>query len=100
MFSPALAVASTVAFSLSETLDLAVYTPLRARNRYVAMAASNVVGLAVDSAVFLTLAFGDLTWLPGQLLGKTWATAAGIGAIGAWQHRSTATRRSRTTVAA
>jgi hypothetical protein len=37
-----------------------------------AIVASSVVGLVVDSAVFLHLAFGDLSFLPGQILGKFW----------------------------
>jgi uncharacterized PurR-regulated membrane protein YhhQ (DUF165 family) len=33
---------------------------------------SSLVGLVVDSAVFLYLAFGDLSFIPGQILGKLW----------------------------
>lgn len=83
--SPQLAVASGVAFALSETLDLAVYTPLRRRNLLGAVAASNAVGLVVDSLVFLTLAFGSLAFLPGQIVGKTWASLVGLVLIAVWQ---------------
>lgn len=65
-----LAVASGVAFGLSELADLAVYTPLRDRNIPAAVAASNLVGSVVDSALFLWLAFGTLDLLAGQVLGK------------------------------
>lgn len=70
--APALVLASTVAFALSETADLAVYTPLQRRGLVLAATASSVVGLVIDSIVFLTLAFGSLDLLSGQVLGKLW----------------------------
>lgn len=69
---PALVVASAVAFLLSEFADLAVYTPLQRRRLVLAVLASSLVGLVVDSAVFLYLAFGSLEFLAGQVVGKTW----------------------------
>lgn len=73
--TPALAVASAMAFGLSEFADLAVYTPLVNRGREVlAVALSNTVGLIIDSAVFLWLAFGSLQFFPGQVVGKAWMT--------------------------
>ena len=36
------------------------------------MIASSSVGLIVDSALFLYLAFGSLDFLSGQVLGKLW----------------------------
>lgn len=83
--SPALALASGTAFLLSELLDLAVYTPLRNRNLYVAVAASNVVGLVVDSILFLMLAFGSLDFLAGQVVGKLWMTLLALGIIAAFR---------------
>lgn len=79
--SPALALASTAAFGLSELADLLVYAPLRKRRWMVAVAASNVVGLVVDSVLFLTLAFGSLAFLPGQLVGKGWMTLPAIALL-------------------
>jgi hypothetical protein len=73
---PALVLASTLAFFLSELADLAVYAPLRRRGLWLAVLASGVVGAAVDSALFLQLAFGSLDYLAGQLVGKLWATLA------------------------
>lgn len=67
---PALVVASTGAFLLSELCDLVVYTPLRKRGFLTAVAASSLVGLVVDSALFLYLAFGSLDYLAGQIVGK------------------------------
>jgi uncharacterized PurR-regulated membrane protein YhhQ (DUF165 family) len=68
----AIVVASATAFLLSELADAFVYTPLQRRRFVTAVVASSVVGLVVDSAVFLHLAFGDLSFLPGQILGKFW----------------------------
>jgi len=73
---PALVVASGAAFLLSELADMAVYTPLRVRRFGLAVLASGIVGAAVDSAVFLWLAFGSLTYLEGQIVGKLWASLA------------------------
>jgi uncharacterized PurR-regulated membrane protein YhhQ (DUF165 family) len=68
----AVVLASAAAFLLSELADFFVYTPLQRRRFVTAVVASSVVGLAVDSAVFLYLAFGSLDFLPGQILGKLW----------------------------
>src|SRR6185312_7479950 len=68
----ALVVASTIAFLLSEFADFAVYTPLARRRLVLAVLASSVAGLVVDSFVFLWLAFGSLEFLEGQILGKLW----------------------------
>ncbi len=69
---PALVIASAVAFLLSEFADLAVYTPLQKRGLVMAVLASSVVGLIVDSIAFLWLAFGSLDFLAGQVIGKAW----------------------------
>jgi uncharacterized PurR-regulated membrane protein YhhQ (DUF165 family) len=68
----ALALASGIAFLMSEFADLAVYTPLARRRLVAAVAASGAVGLVVDSIVFLWLAFGSLEFLLGQIIGKSW----------------------------
>lgn len=75
---PALAVASIVAFALSELADTAVFTPLQRRGLLLAVAVSSSVGLAVDSVLFLYLAFGNLDFLMGQIVGKTWAVLAAL----------------------
>jgi uncharacterized PurR-regulated membrane protein YhhQ (DUF165 family) len=74
----ALVVASGAAFALSELADFAVYTPLQRRRLTLAVVASSVVGLVVDSVVFLTLAFGSLAFLPGQVVGKLWAVLIAV----------------------
>lgn len=58
LIEPTFAVASGVAFLLSELADWLVYTPLRDRNWTAAAVASNVVGSTIDSLLFLNLAFG------------------------------------------
>ena len=73
-----LALASGSAFLFSELLDFAVYTPLRRRHWLGAVASSNAVGLVADSALFLTLAFGSLAFLPGQIVGKATMTLLAI----------------------
>ncbi|MBW8269236.1 VUT family protein [Caldovatus aquaticus] len=75
---PALVLASAAAFLLSEFADLAVYTPLQRRGLIAAVAASSVVGLVVDSVVFLWLAFGSLDFLAGQVVGKAWMVLAAL----------------------
>lgn len=72
--TPILALASAVAFLLSEAADMAVYTPLARRRLVVAVLLSGVAGAVIDSAVFLWLAFGSLDLLAGQVVGKAWAT--------------------------
>jgi len=75
---PALVIASGVAFLLAEMADLAVYTPLQRRGLVGAVVASSIVGLVIDSIVFLQLAFGSLDYLAGQIIGKAWMVAAAI----------------------
>lgn len=70
---PALVVASVAAFALSEAADLAVFTPLQRRGLVLAVLASGAVGVVVDSVLFLSLAFGNLEFLAGQIIGKSWA---------------------------
>jgi uncharacterized PurR-regulated membrane protein YhhQ (DUF165 family) len=67
-----LVLASATAFLLSEFADFAVYTPLARRRLVLAVVASSLVGLVVDSIVFLWLAFGSLDFLAGQIIGKLW----------------------------
>jgi len=45
-----------------------------------------VVGLVVDSVVFLWLAFGSLEFLLGQIVGKTWMVLLSMPCVG-WLRR-------------
>jgi queuosine precursor transporter len=87
VISPQFALASGVAFLLSELADFAVYTPLRRRNWLAAVGLSNTVGLVVDSALFLSLAFGSLDFLAGQVVGKLWMTLLAVALLWAWRRR-------------
>lgn len=78
LVAPAFALASGTAFLVSELADLSVYEPLQRRTFLGAVALSNTVGAAVDSAIFLWLAFGSLTFFWGQMVGKTWVTVAAL----------------------
>ncbi len=78
---PALVVASGLAFLISELADFAVYTPLQRRGLVLAVAASSAIGLVVDSVLFLWLAFGDLSFLVGQVLGKSWMVLLALPVI-------------------
>ncbi|RKN40770.1 VUT family protein [Streptomyces hoynatensis] len=91
-----LATASAIAFATAELLDFAVYEPLRRRGLATALAASNAAGAGADSLLFLWLAFGSLSFLPGQLLGKAWMTALALAVLAGIR----AARRSRAGVTA
>lgn len=88
---PALVLASAAAFLVSETADLAVYTPLQRRRFVLAVLASGLVGLVVDSVFFLWIAFGDLGFLPGQMLGKLWMVLLALP-LAAWLRQADARR--------
>jgi uncharacterized PurR-regulated membrane protein YhhQ (DUF165 family) len=78
---PSLVLASGAAFLLSELADFAVYTPLQRRRLVLAVFASGIVGLTIDSAVFLYLAFGNLDFIAGQIVGKSWMIILALPAI-------------------
>jgi len=84
---PQLVIASAAAFLLSEAADCAVYTPLQRRRLVLAVFASSLVGLVVDSAVFLYLAFGSLEFLAGQVVGKSWMVLLALPFIVWLRHR-------------
>ncbi len=74
LFGGSLALASGLAFLISEAADFAAYTPLRSKSLILAIVVSNTLGAALDSAIFLLLAFGSLAFFWGQFIGKGWAT--------------------------
>lgn len=85
-----IAAASGLAFLLSEFADFGVYAPLRDRTVAGAVAASQAVGAAVDSALFLWLAFGSLAFFWGQFVGKTLLTVPALLLLGVWRLRTVA----------
>jgi uncharacterized PurR-regulated membrane protein YhhQ (DUF165 family) len=72
-----LALASGLAFTLSELVDWSVYRPLRHRGWAPAAVASNIVGALVDSTLFLAVA-GFPLWpgIPVQTAVKGAVTTA------------------------
>jgi queuosine precursor transporter len=87
---PSLVLASTVAFLLSELADFAVYTPLQARGLVLTVLASSVAGLIADSVLFLWLAFGNLEFLAGQVIGKAWMVLLALPVVHWIRTRETA----------
>lgn len=81
--APEIAIASAAAFFIAELLNFAVYTPIREKAKFgdrkwaIAVTSSNFAGAVADTVVFLGIAFGSaaiLPALPGQMVGKAWAT--------------------------
>jgi uncharacterized PurR-regulated membrane protein YhhQ (DUF165 family) len=73
-----LVIASAMAFFISELADFAVYTPLARRRLVFAVVASSLIGIVLDSLIFLWLAFGSLDFLFGQIVGKAWMVLLSI----------------------
>jgi uncharacterized PurR-regulated membrane protein YhhQ (DUF165 family) len=84
---PSLVIASAAAFFISEFVDLGVYTPLSRRSFLLAVLASGLVGLVVDSIVFLWFAFGSLQFLAGQIVGKAFMVVASLPFVAALRRR-------------
>lgn len=83
---PQLAMASAVAFGLSELVDLGVFRALRRRSLVAAIAGSNLIGAIVDTLVFLPLAGFPLTPVSagGQVLVKAvYLTVAALAVLAA-----------------
>lgn len=72
------ALASGLAFLFSEIADWAVYSPLRNKGWILAVVASNLVGLVVDSILFLWIAFESLEFIEGQIVGKAYMTVIAV----------------------
>jgi uncharacterized PurR-regulated membrane protein YhhQ (DUF165 family) len=81
-----LVTASAAAFLISETADMLVYTPLQRRGLILAVFASSIVGLVLDSVIFLSLSFGNLDFLAGQIIGKAWMVLLALPVV-AWLRR-------------
>ena len=87
---PMLVLASVAAFTVSELADFAVYTPLQRKRFVMAVILSSSVGLIIDSMIFLQLAFGDLTFVWGQIVGKGWMVLIAIPLIALLRRRDNA----------
>ena len=91
LISPALALASGLAFLVSESVDFGVFTLAERFGFLRAVVASNAVALVVDSLIFLSLAFGSLAFLPGQIIGKAVATLVAVLVLWAVRSRQVVT---------
>ena len=88
LIAPAFAVASGVAFLVSEMADFAVYTPLESSGRWLlGVGLSNTVGALIDSVIFLSIAFGSLAFLPGQMVAKLVMTALAVAVLYPFRRR-------------
>lgn len=85
-----IAIASVVAFCVSEAIEAAVFTPLRRRRLTLAVALSATVGNALDSYLFLWIAFGSQSYFAGNFVGKAEAITVGV-ALTAGRRRLLAT---------
>lgn len=94
--SPQLALASATAFLVSETADWAVYTPIK--NKLLAIVLSNTVGAVVDSIIFLSIAFHNLDFLKGQVIGKLYMTVPFVILLGYTQTKLALATHDTTTV--
>jgi uncharacterized PurR-regulated membrane protein YhhQ (DUF165 family) len=73
-----IAIGSVVAFTVSETVEALVFTPIRDRSLTLGVALSATIGNAVDSWIFLTIAFSSTAFFWGQFWGKNEAIAVGV----------------------
>lgn len=71
--NPAIALASGIAFLVSELIDFAVFTPLKGKSLARAVVISSIVSAPVDTVLFLYLAGFGVTWqaVLGQFIVKT-----------------------------
>lgn len=76
--APSLVFASAAAFLFSEIADLMVFTPLQKRGLVFAAVVSSIVGLVIDSVIFLQMAFGSIEFVNGQIIGKAWMVLIAI----------------------
>ena len=79
--NPTLALAGCSAYFLSETADTVVYSILQKYNLIIAILFSAIIGLIIDSLVFLHLAFHSYQFISGQIIGKLWMVLISIPVI-------------------
>ncbi len=90
--NPAIAVASGVAFAVSELVDWGVFTPIRDKSLPLAVLVSSVVSAPVDTVLFLHIAGFGVTWeaVFGQFIVKTvmaLIVAGAIVAVSDWREK-------------
>ena len=81
-----IALASGVAFAVSEVADTAIYAPLRRKTWRLAVVLSSLVGAVIDTALFIGIAFGfaaiTAEVMAGQLVGKVLWVAVPVALVG------------------
>lgn len=78
---PGVALASAVAFGVSEIADMGVFSKFSPK--WVrAVFLGGVVGLVLDSLLFLSIAFGSLDFFGGQVIGKLYGVLIGSVIVG------------------
>ncbi len=90
--NPAIAVASGVAFAVSELVDWGVFTPIRDKSLPLAVLVSSIVSAPVDTVLFLHIAGFGVTWeaVFGQFIVKTvmaLIVAGAIVAVSDWREK-------------
>ena len=92
--SPTLAIASGVAFAVSESTDALIFTPLANRGKFLlGVTISGYVAGFVDSALFVRIAFGS--WSGWWQLGIAKAVVVGVATPFAWIVRRALLRQPR-----
>lgn len=83
--NPKVALASAVAFMLSELVDYGLFTwtapepgtaSATPRRWSAAVLAGGAAGAVADSLIFLSIAFGSVAFWQGQIVGKCWGVGA------------------------
>lgn len=69
---PALVIASGAAVLAAGFVDMIIYTWIARKHFVTAVVTSSMISSAVDSAVFLWLAFSSIDLVAGQTLAKVW----------------------------
>lgn len=88
--NPDLAVASAVAFGLSELFDLLIYMQIRKVSRVFAVIVSGLIGGVIDTFIFLQIAFSSTDFWQGQVIGKS--LMAFLGGLILWRWRDLSNR--------
>lgn len=84
--APSIAVASLAAFTFSELADFGMFTWIAPRWAW-AVGVGGALGALIDSMIFLSIAFGSLAFLPGQMVGKAYGIALAVVVITARRRR-------------
>lgn len=79
LINPVFAIASSVAFLVSESLDFFVFSRLRNKGVATSILASGFVGSVADSVIFNQIAFASQQFTFAQIIGKWEVTLVCVG---------------------